>query len=61
MRRRAAPCHFKPVQFLLDDVERIVADLVIGTHSQDGFPDGVDRATMEFAMCGVHAILRHTQ
>ena len=57
MRRRAAACHFKPVQFLFDDVKRIVADLVTGTQGQDGRSRGVDGATMEFAMCGVHAIL----
>jgi Dolichyl-phosphate-mannose-protein mannosyltransferase len=54
IRRRA--CHFQPVQFLFDLMERIVADLVVGTHVENSLSSRFERATMQFAMCGAHRI-----
>ena len=33
-----ATCHLEPVQFLFDSMKGIVADLVVGTHGENGLP-----------------------
>ena len=46
----SATCHFEPVQFLLDLVKRIVADLVVGAHGENGLPRRLEGAAMELAV-----------
>ena len=33
----------------------VVADLVPGTHSENGLPGGLDGSTMDFGVCGARA------
>jgi hypothetical protein len=48
----SATRHLEPVQFLFDTMERIVADLVVGTHGKNSVPRRVDRPAVESRMCG---------
>ena len=43
--------HFEPVQFLFDEMERVVADLAAGTHGDNGLPRRLKRSTVECAVC----------
>src|SRR6185436_3806454 len=46
-RRRPAAGHFEPVQFLFDLMERVVADLVVGTHGEHRLTRRLEGATVE--------------
>jgi hypothetical protein len=39
---RPASRHFEPVELLLDLMERVVADLIVGAHCEDRLPRSLD-------------------
>ena len=51
-----AACHFEPVQFLLDAVERIVADLVVGTHGENGLARCLKGRPMDCPVSGAAGV-----
>jgi len=57
----AASCHLEPVQFFLDAVKRIVADLVVGAHGEHRLPCRHHGSVMDAAVCRARVVARVTK
>jgi hypothetical protein len=55
-RRVSAACHLQLVQFFFDDMKSIVADLLVGTHLENGLPGGLESSAMDFDVCVTRTI-----
>src|SRR5262249_62086751 len=50
-------CHFEPVQFLFHPMKGVVADLVAGTHGENGLPSRPEGSTMDLAVRGARGVV----